>query len=106
LFTTDQSAKTRDRHFDVGTPHTLALRPQLQDGALAEFPPPSLLGAWDAFPMLTTGAGGLGVDADEQLFVRERFVLRDVLERDTQGLHGPALSETERDDLLAYLLSL
>lgn len=93
-----------DRFVDVGTPKTLPLRAHLQDGATKEFPPPSLLGAWDVFPMLTSGMGGLGVDNDEQLVVRERFALRDVLEEK----HPPAvkLSDEERDDLLAYLLSL
>ncbi|MCC6809086.1 MAG: MtsA protein, partial [Deltaproteobacteria bacterium] len=108
LFTLDQDASTRGRAFDVGTPRAFPLRAHMQDTSIDRFPPPSLRGAWDVFPMLTSGAAGLGVDQDEQLFVRERFVLRDALEHFGAGKHGgyATLDARERDDLLAYVLSL
>ena len=48
------------------------------------------------------------MDKDEQLFVRAPFVLRDVFDRPTADRHGEwtKLDERERDDVLAFLLSL
>ncbi|HMK74439.1 MAG TPA: hypothetical protein VK454_13920, partial [Myxococcaceae bacterium] len=64
-------------------------------------------GAWDVFPMLSTGSAGLGVGADGKLHVRDSFVLRDVVEN---YKHAPAprveLTAAERNDLLAYLMTL
>jgi DNA-binding beta-propeller fold protein YncE len=106
-FTLDQTAKTRGQYIDVGTPHLLPLRPELQDATYVGMPPPALAGAWDVFPMLSTGAGGLAIGDDGKLHVRNRFVLRDVLENYN---HVPAprveLTSRERNDLLAYLLTL
>jgi DNA-binding beta-propeller fold protein YncE len=106
-FTTDQDPATRGRFLDVGTPRVLPLRAELQDATFRGFAPPSLLGAWDVFPMLTTGLAGLEVRPDESVGVATRFPLRVAVER-WAPTHGRAdrLTETERNDLLAYLLSL
>ncbi|HXX29153.1 MAG TPA: MtsA protein [Myxococcaceae bacterium] len=106
-FTLDQWPKTRGQYLDVGTPHLLPLRPELQDSTYVGMPPPALAGAWDVFPMLSTGAGGLSVGADGKLHVRNRFALRDVLENYSHApLPRVELTPGERNDLLAYLLTL
>jgi hypothetical protein len=106
-FTLDQTPLTRGQYLDVTTPHLFPLRPEMQDGTYVGMQPPALIGAWDVFPMLSTGAAGLRADADGKLHVSQRFVLRDVLENYN---HSPAprveLTASERDDLLAYLLTL
>lgn len=106
-FTTDQDPATRGRYLDVGTPRVLPLRAALQDATFHGFAPPSLLGAWDVFPMLTTGLAGLEVRPDESVGVATRFPLRVAVER-WAPTHGRAeqLSEAERNDLLAYVMSL
>ena len=106
-FTLDQNVRTRGQYLDVTTPHVFPLRPELQDATYVGMPPPALIGAWDIFPMLSTGAAGLKAGADGKLHVSNRFVLRDVLENYS---HAPAprveLTASERDDLLAYLMTL
>jgi DNA-binding beta-propeller fold protein YncE len=106
-FTLDQNVRTRGQYLDVSTPHVFPLRPELQDGTYVGMPPPALIGAWDIFPMLSTGAAGLKAGADGKLHVSNRFVLRDVVENYS---HSPAprveLTASERDDLLAYLMTL
>jgi len=106
-FTLDQDVHTRGQYLDVTTPHVFPLRPELQDGTYVGMPAPALIGAWDIFPMLSTGAAGLRADAVGKLHVSNRFVLREVLENYN---HSPAprveLTPSERDDLLAYLLTL
>jgi mono/diheme cytochrome c family protein len=106
-FTLDQDVRTRGQYLSVTTPHLFPLRPELQDGTYVGMPPPALIGAWDIFPMLSTGAAGLEVGGRGKLQVRNRFVLRDVLENYN---HSPAprvdLTPQERDDLLAYLMTL
>ncbi len=106
-FTLDQDVHTRGQYLDVATPHLFPLRAELQDATYVGMPVPALIGAWDVFPMLSTGAAGLGVDGDGKLHVSNRFVLREVLENYS---HSPAprveLTPQERDDLLAYLLTL
>lgn len=106
-FTTDQDPATRGRYLDVGTPRVLPLRTALQDATFHGFAPPALLGAWDIFPMLTTGLAGLEVRPDESVGVATRFPLRVAVERwaPTHG-RADALTEAERNDLLAYVLSL
>ncbi len=105
LFTTDQDLATRGRYQEVGPPEALPLRLAMQQLVKKGAAPPSLLGAWDVFPMLTSGAAGLEVAPDDTLKVGTRFPLRKAVE-----LHRPAegvqLSEQEQDDLLAYLMSL
>jgi cytochrome c peroxidase len=107
-FTTDQDASTRGRLHDVGTPITLPLRLEQQDGDRYLLPPPSLVGVWDAFPLLHSGAGGLEVTASGTVEARHPFALRDVLDRRDARPHGnvTALTAREEDDLLAYLLTL
>lgn len=106
-FTLDQNVHTRGQYLDVTTPHLFPLRAEMQDGTYVGMPAPALIGAWDIFPMLSTGAAGLRADADGKLHVSNRFALRDVLENYS---HSPAprveLTPRERDDLLAYLMTL
>ena len=58
--------------------------------------------------MLTSGAAGLHVRGDGSVGVATRFPLRAVIEMYGKPPHGNAAALTldERDDLLAYLLSL
>ncbi|MBL8953335.1 MAG: MtsA protein [Myxococcaceae bacterium] len=105
-FTTDQDAETRGRYLDVGTPHLTPLREELQNPTFKGFAPPALVGAWDIFPMLTTGLAGLRVDG-ERLVVDTRFPLRKAV-RAWAPQHGRAdlLTDEELDDLLGYVQSL
>jgi DNA-binding beta-propeller fold protein YncE len=107
-FTTDQDAATRGRLHDVGTPITLPLRLDEQDAEPYPLPPPSLVGVWDAFPLLHGGAGGLEVTPAGTIEARHPFALRDVLAMRGSRPHGNAadLTALEMNDLLAYLLTL
>ncbi|HVE86393.1 MAG TPA: MtsA protein, partial [Myxococcales bacterium] len=107
-FTTDQDPATRGKYLDVGTPEVLPLREGMQDVVHQGMAPPSLLGAWDIFPMLSSGSAGLKVVDGERLEVGARFALREVIELYGGPRHGgsAALTAQERNDLLAYLLSL
>jgi hypothetical protein len=107
LFTLDQDPQTRGRYLDVGTPPALPLRLELQDLGPGGFAPPALVGAWDVWPMLGSGAAGYEVREGERLGVGSRFPLRTVLEL-SGSKHGnvKGLTREEQDDLLAYLLSL
>lgn len=104
----DQDAATRGQFLDVGTPHALPLRVDQQELTFTKFAAPALAGSWDVFPMLGTGSAGFEVSADGTLVVSTRFVLREVLERHGGPAHGnsAALSAEQRNDLLAWLLSL
>ncbi len=108
LFTTDQDNATRGQYINVGTPSALPLRVEMQNLFNKGFAPPSLLGSWDIFPMLTSGAAGFDVRPDGSVGVSTRFPLRAVVERYGEPPHGNAavLTADERNDLLAYLLSL
>jgi hypothetical protein len=105
LFTTDQDPATRGRYLEVGTPNALPLRLEQQD-LVPGFAPPSLVGAWDIWPLLSSGAAGFEVRED-RLVVGTRFPRRAVVE-----LSGPAhgdmraLPPGAQDDLLAWLLTL
>lgn len=105
LYTLDQDAATRGQYLDVGTPIALPLRLDMQDLRLGAAPP-SLVGAWDIWPMLTSGSAGYEVEGD-RLVVGTRFPLRAVIES-AGPKHGQAQSLTpqEKDDLLAFLLTL
>ncbi|MDQ3264272.1 MAG: MtsA protein [Myxococcota bacterium] len=107
LFTTDQDPGTRGRFLDVGTPVMLPLREALQDGTNQGFPPPALAGSWDVFPMLTSGAAGLEVK-DGVLLRSEISPLRRMVTDDFGGKHGAvgSFTDQEREDLLAYLMTL
>lgn len=105
LYTTDQDPETRGRYLDVGTPNALPLRLEQQD-LVPGMAPPALVGAWDIWPMLSSGAAGFEVRGD-RLAVGTRFPLRAVI--DSAGpKHGnaQALTPQEKDDLLAFLLTL
>lgn len=105
LYTLDQDAATRGQYLDVGTPIALPLRLDMQDLRLGAAPP-SLVGGWDIWPMLTSGSAGYAVQGG-RLVVSTRFPLRAVLES-AGPKHGQAQSLTpqEKDDLLAFLLTL
>ncbi len=106
-FTLDQDPQTRARYLDVGTPQVMPLRQAWQNTRFEGFATPSLVGSWDVFPMLTTGLAGLEVRADGAVRVNSRFPLRAAVEQ-WAPKHGRAdlLSVEERDDLLAYVMSL
>jgi len=107
-FTTDQDPATRGRYLDVGTPEVLPLRLSMQDLAGKGMALPFLLGSWDIFPMLSSGSAGLKVVDGDRLEVGARFAMREVIETYGGPRHGgsAALAAQERNDLLAYLLSL
>src|SRR5581483_4979722 len=58
-FTVDQFADVRGTNSDVGTPMTQPLRPEMQEAKREGLGVPSLIGVWDTFPLLASGAGGL-----------------------------------------------
>ena len=103
VFTTDQDPATRGTYDDVGTPLYFPLREREQDLGAGVYSPPSLLGLWDVFPLYNTGTAGLRADRDRAV-VANRFPLRDIVTHP----HGrvPPLPPSDRNDLLAYLLSL
>ncbi len=105
LYTLDEEPQTRGQYLDVGTPIALPLRQDQQD-LVTGAAPPALIGAWDIWPMLTSGTAGFEVQGD-RLTVGTRFPLRAVLES-AGPKHGNAQAFTpqERDDLLAFLLTL
>jgi DNA-binding beta-propeller fold protein YncE len=106
-FTTDQSPQTKGRYIDVGTPHAMPLREAMQNTRFEGFAAPALVGAWDIFPMLTTGLAGLAVAPNGEVVVESRFPLRVAVER-WAPTHGRAdvLSAQEKNDVLAYVMSL
>ncbi|MBZ4400249.1 MtsA protein [Myxococcus sp. AS-1-15] len=105
LYTLDQDAATRGQYLDVGTPVALPLRLEQQDLVVGAAPP-SLVGTWDVWPLLTSASAGYGVK-DGRLVVDTRFPLKKVLEM-AGPAHGDAraFSPQERDDVLAFLLTL
>jgi len=109
LFSTDQDAPTRARFGKVGTPESLPLRAEQQDLSFDRRTPPSLVGAWDVWPMLLSGAAGFGVSpAGDALELRDRAPIRAVLERYSPKAHGDAmeLDPEARADLEAFVNSL
>lgn len=107
-FAADQSPETRGAEHRVGTPLALPLRLELQEAGEGPLPPPSLTGIWDEWPLLASGAAGFEIRGDAALPAHP-FALRRVLEFPARGgRHGnaDALTAEERDDLLAYLMSL
>lgn len=108
-YTADQDPKTRGLLHHVGTPLALGLRQEMQDMEPDYgWPAPALVGVWDYFPLLMSGAGGLEVNPEGVLEARHPFALRRVLEGPIARQHGgmSSLSASERNDLLAFLLSL
>ena len=105
LYTLDQDAATRGKYLDVGTPVALPLRLE-QQTLVTGAAPPSLVGTWDVWPLLTSATAGYGVK-DGRLVVDTRFALRAVLEASgPQHGNARALAPEERDDLLAFLMTL
>jgi len=107
LFTTDQDLSTRGRFIDVGTPRAFPLRTGDQETVFRGVGVPSLVGAWDVFPMLTTGLAGFR-EENGRAVPADRVPLRAMIDRFCAPPHGnaAALDERERADLLAYLLTL
>jgi hypothetical protein len=104
LFALDQDEATRAMLQSVGTPALFPLRTELQEPGLQTFPPPSLLGVWDEFPLFNTGSLGYTVLADQTVGRAPEPPLRLVVEHP----HGGAqpLAGQQADDLFAYLLTL
>jgi hypothetical protein len=107
LFTTDQELSTRGHFVDVGTPRAFPLRTGEQETVFRGVGVPSLIGAWDVFPMLTTGLAGFR-EEDGRAVVSDRVPLRAMIDRYAAPPHGnaAALDAREKADLLAYLLTL
>jgi hypothetical protein len=106
-YTLDQDPKTRGKFLDVGTPHLMPLRESMQNPHFSGFGTPALAGSWDVFPMLTTGLAGLGVEDGGQVVVRSRDPLAPaVFGYSPQHGRGDLLSEQEKSDLLAFVMSL
>lgn len=109
LFATDQDERTRTRFLKVGTPLALEIRVDEQDTSFVHRTPPSLVGAWDVWPMLLTASAGFHVSKDGPwLEAKDRQPIRAVLERYSPGPHGDAmsLSDGQRRDLEAFVMSL
>jgi hypothetical protein len=72
------------------------------------FPAPSLLGNWDVFPQLMSGAAGMSVTSAGEVDVTHKDAARRVLELSAGGRHGQVddLTIDQRDDRLAYLRTL
>lgn len=105
-FTTDQDEATRARYVAVGTPLLMPIRPTMQERGEGRFAPPSLLGAWDVFPMFSTGTAGLAPTPQGTLRRNTRFPLRAALTLAKRHGQVTNLTREDTDDLLAYLLSL
>jgi len=107
LFTTDQDLSTRGHFADMGTPRLFPLRPGDQENFFRGVGVPSLMGAWDVFPMLTTGLAGFR-EENGRAVPSDRVPLRAMIDRYCAPPHGNAasLDVRERADLLAYLLTL
>jgi DNA-binding beta-propeller fold protein YncE/cytochrome c peroxidase len=102
VFSTDQDSETRGRTHDVGTPTTLALRSEMQDTASYPIGPPALVGVWDSFPLLHSGAGGFEVRGD-RLATTGPFPLRRVFEMGSKHGKMAELDAAQVNDLLAYV---
>jgi len=105
LYTLDQDPAARGKYLEVGTPIALPLRLEQQD-LMPGAAPPALMGTWDVWPLLTSAAAGYEVKGD-RLVVGTRFPLRAVLESaGPQHGNAQALTPQERDDLIAFILTL
>ena len=83
------------------------MRTALQDVQPYPVPAPSLVGAWDSFPLLHSGAAGFSVAEGEQVAPTHPFALRRVFDLADPERHGTAgLAAAALDDLLAYLVTL
>ena len=110
MYSTDQDPKTR-RNFvkDVNTPEALEIRMEQQDLTFKLRTPPSLIAAWDMWPMLLSGKAGFDVnEKKDALVVRDRSAVRAVVDRYLAEGHGrvSSMEQQQRDDLVAFLMSL
>jgi DNA-binding beta-propeller fold protein YncE len=107
LFTTDQELSTRGHFIDVRTPRAFPLRTGDQETVFRGVGVPSLVGAWDVFPMLTTGLAGFRAE-NGRAVPSDPVPLRAMIDRYSAPPHGnaAALEAQEKADLLAYLLTL
>jgi DNA-binding beta-propeller fold protein YncE len=104
----DQALATRGRFHDVGSGQFLPIRQAMQDAREPTWPPAPLVGVWDVFPLFNSGSGGWGALEDGTLAAPSNFALRAVVEHPGASRHGKLgmLSAQEKDDLLAYLMTL
>jgi DNA-binding beta-propeller fold protein YncE len=107
LFSTDQDAATRRRFMKMQTPAVLPLRLEWQDVRFAVRTPPSLIGAFDIWPMLVSAAAGFSVDGDA-LVASDHDALEAMFSRYLGAGHGQIeqLSQRDRADLRAFVQSL
>jgi hypothetical protein len=107
LFSTDQDESTRRRFHKLSTPAFLPLRPELQDLRLVGRTPPSLIGAFDVWPMLVSAAAGFTVEGDH-LVASDHDALAAVFARALGDGHGAieGLSPNDLADLRAFVRSL
>ena len=72
-----------------------------------DLPAPSLVGIWDQWPLLHGGLAGFTAE-EGSAKAAHPFAVARVFDLDTSGRHGAwsALTESERSDLLAFLLLL
>ncbi len=108
LYATDQDEKTRRRFMRLDTPQALPLRVEQQNTSFDRRTPPSLVGAWDVWPMLLSASAGFSVKDGDHLEATDHDPVRAVLERYSGRSHGDAmsLSPEARADLEAFVLSL
>jgi sugar lactone lactonase YvrE len=110
MYSTDQDEKTR-RNFmnNVSSPEALEIRMEQQDLTFKLRTPPSLIAAWDMWPMLLSGKAGFDVnESKDALVVRDRSAVRAMVDRYLADGHGrvSSMEQQQRDDLVAFLLSL
>jgi hypothetical protein len=93
----------------VQTPTALEVRVEQQDLSFHHRTPPSLVGAWDNWPMLLSANAGFQVSKEGPwIEAVDHSALRAVLERYSPSSHGNAgaLDDAKRADLEAFVMSL
>jgi hypothetical protein len=108
LFSTDQDKPTRRQFMKVSTADVLDIRRDQQDLSFQHRTPPSLVGGWDNWPMLLSGAAGFDVKDGNHVVLGDRSALRSVVDEHCDAGHGNVsqLPVEARDDLVAFLMSL
>lgn len=102
MFTPDQDAETRGKTHETGEV-TIALRPEHQDATPYPVPVPTLVGVWDNHPLFH--GGQVGSKVVDKRIVPTRFALDEVLDK-ANHFDASGLTDAQRNDLLAYLLTL
>jgi hypothetical protein len=107
LFSTDQDAATRRRFLAMHSPAHLPLRTAQQDLRFSFRTPPSLLGAFDVWPMFLSGAAGFAVEGNS-VVVAHPHALSEVVRHHTGTDHGDGsvLTPQEQDDVISFVMSL